>query len=141
MTGSVHTGVSGLHGPRVAPRVVRVREPGRGHVMEQTLGSVMRILLVFLMFHVLELELRESHVMLGLVLLGLHGHHGQNVLSHAEEDQEPGSGTAERDGTMETVLVKMRRQSLAMTTNVLPGQNGPSGPSAPSHAGEGREQR
>merc|ERR1719410_318282 len=109
--------------------------------MEQTLGSVMRILLVSLMFHVLELELRESHVMLGLVLLGLHGHHGQNVLSHAEEDQEPGSGTAERDGTMETVLEKMRRQSLVMTTNVLPGQNGPSGPSAPSHAGEGREQR
>ena len=96
---------------------------------------------MFLMFHVLELAWRENPVMLDLVLHGLPGLHGRNVLSHVEEDPEPGYESAGRDGTTETVLVRTRRLRPAMTTSALPGLSGLSGHSAHSHVGVGREQR
>ena len=97
--------------------------------------------LLLQIFLVLGLVLSESHVMLVLVLPGLHGLHGHSVLSPVEEDPEPGSESAGREGTMETVLERMKRRRLVMMTSVLPGQNGQSGHSAPSPVEGEREQR
>ena len=141
MTGSVPSGASGLLGPSAAPPVARVSEPDRGRVMDPTSESVTRTLPVLRMFHVLGLALSGSHARLDLVPPGLPGHHGHHVHSPAGVDPEPGSASAGRGGTTETVSARPRRRTRVMTARVLHGSSGQSGPSVLSPVGAGREQR